>query len=998
MRPGFTASDELSASLQRALDALHANAPAAAALESAPTAVRESLPLVFAGSDFVAQACARDAKLLPALIERGDFQRTLAPDDFAARAPTLVAASEPGATPPAGAHTVPLPEADALSALRRWRRHEMVRIAWRDLAGWSALPETLSDLSAFADAAINVAVQYARRGLVARYGEPRSADGTVQPLVVLGMGKLGGGELNFSSDVDLVLLFTEHGETDGARGIANEEFFTRLAQAVIRLLETPTCDGSVLRIYLRLRPFGDSGPLVASFASFEDYLPRHGREWERYAYVKARAVTAPESYAEIYASAVRPFVYRRYLDYGVFESLREMKSLIEREVERRELADHVKLGPGGIREIEFIVQAFQIIRGGQDRRLQTQSLLSALALLGKWKRLPPGMTDELRAAYVFLRRLENRLQMIGDAQVHQLPADALTRERIALAMGSPDWAAVMSELNRYRELVSRHFRLVVFGVAEQDNSAVRIDLGRFWDTQAETAMLAESLARAGFAASDEAARLLLELRSSSLVRKLDEPGRKRLQALLPTLLADVARVASGPEAPQAANTTAAGAGSATTRPLDPEAQLQVLRRVLRVIEAIGQRSTYFALLHENAAARARLVELCGHGDFLTQQIASHPLLLDELIDERLAELPSRASLEGEARSRLEQLNEDDPERQVEALRHFQRAAIFRVAVADLTGRIPVMRVSDRLTEIAEIIVEHAVELGWRQIAAQFGTPMCGEGMSRRPVSICVVGYGKLGGIELGYSSDLDLVFLHDSHGEQQETAGARPIDNQLFFVRLAQRIMHLLTMHSAAGRLYEVDVRLRPSGKGGLLVTSIAAFAEYQRREAWTWEHQALLHARAVAGVARLRSDFEDVRLEVLADHVKRETLRTEVRSMRERMRKELSKGTAGRFDIKQDAGGVADIEFLAQYWALRWAKDYPPVVLFSDTIRQLESVASADLVPQLTVDELTAAYRTFRGRSHHLSLAGLGAIVQDTEFVAERASVTRIWNEAMGV
>ena len=946
------------------MEALQANAAAAAALEAATSAVRESLPLVFAGSDFVAQACARDGMLLATLIERADLQRTLAPAEFATRAPTLLN----------------LPEAEALSELRRWRRHEMVRIAWRDLAGWAELPETLNDLTAFADAAIDVAVRYARLSLVTRYGEPRSPDGTVQPLVVLAMGKLGGGELNFSSDVDLVLLFPEHGETDGARSIANEEFFTRLAQAVIRLLEAPTHEGAVLRVDLRLRPFGDSGPLVASFASFEDYLPRHGREWERYAYVKARAVTAPEAYADLYASAVRPFVYRRYLDYGVFESLREMKALIEREVERRELADHVKLGPGGIREIEFIVQAFQIIRGGQDRRLQTPSLLAALALLGTWKRLPPGMADELRAAYVFLRRLENRLQMIGDAQVHRLPDDSLTRERIALAMGAPDWTALVAELNRYREIVSRHFRLVVFGNTERDSGAVRIDLGRFWDTQAETAVLAESLARAGFAASDEVARLLLELRSSALVRKLDEPGRKRLQALLPPLLADVARVSPA-----------------------AEMQLQVLRRVLRVIEAIGQRSTYFALLHENAAARERLVELCGHGDFLTQQIASHPLLLDELIDERLAELPSRASLEDEARSRLEQLNDDDPERQVEGLRHFQRVAIFRVAVADLTGRIPVMRVSDRLTEIAEIIIEHAVELGWRQIAAQFGVPMCGEGATRRPVSICVVGYGKLGGMELGYSSDLDLVFLHDSQGERQETEGARPgaappIDNQLFFVRLAQRIMHLLTMHSAAGRLYEVDVRLRPSGKGGLLVTSINAFTEYQEREAWTWEHQALLHARAVAGASRLRADFESIRLEILANHVKRESLRTEVRNMRERMRKELSKGAAGRFDIKQDAGGVADIEFLAQYWALLWAKDYPPVALFSDTIRQLESVASADLVPQATVDVLTAAYRAFRGRSHHLSLAGAGAIVPDTEFVVERAAVTHIWNEAMGV
>jgi [glutamine synthetase] adenylyltransferase / [glutamine synthetase]-adenylyl-L-tyrosine phosphorylase len=965
---------ELTALVQRALEALQGNGTAEAALASAPVEVRDSLPLVFAGSDFVAQLCASDPTLLADLIAHGDLRRKLAPGEFAARAP----APQPESN---------LSDTEVLSALRRWRRREIVRIAWRDLAGWADLAETLSDLSAFADAAIHVAVQHARRVLVARYGEPRSAEGVSQPLVVLGMGKLGGGELNFSSDVDLVFLFPEHGETDGARGISNEEFFTRLGQGVIRLLEAPTHEGSVLRVDMRLRPFGDSGPLVASFASFEDYLPRHGRDWERYAYVKARAVTARDAYAELYASAVRPFVYRRYLDYGVFESLREMKVLIEREVARRELAEHVKLGPGGIREIEFVVQAFQVIRGGQDRRLQTTSLLAALELLGAGKLLPAEAVGELRAAYVFLRRLENRLQMLGDAQVHRLPEDALTRERIALAMGAADWAALLSELNRHRERVSRQFRLVVFGGAGRDNGTVRIDLGRFWDSQAETAALEESLARAGFTDSAEAARLLLELRSSSLVRKLDEPGRKRLQALLPPLLADVAR-----------------RGASGTAGADAQAQLHVLRRVLRIIEAIGQRSAYFALLQENASARSRLVEICGHGDFLARQIAAHPLLLDELIDERLwSELPSRATLEAEVRSRLEQLHDEDPEHQVEALRHFQRAAIFRVAVADLTGRLPVMRVSDRLTEIAEIIVEHAIELGWRQISAQYGMPVCGEGNERRPVSIAAVGYGKLGGMELGYSSDLDLVFVHDSRGEHQETTGARPIDNQLFFVRLAQRIMHLLTMHSAAGRLYEVDVRLRPSGKGGLLVTSIDAFAEYQRREAWTWEHQALLHARAVAGAARLRSDFEDIRLEILADHVRRDTLQAEVRNMRERMRKELSKGgtargNVARFDIKQDAGGVADIEFLAQYWALRWAKDYPPVALFSDTIRQLESVASADLVPQATVDVLTAAYRAFRSRSHHLSLEGAEPIVAATEFAAERAAVIQVWNEAMGV
>jgi glutamate-ammonia-ligase adenylyltransferase len=926
-------------------------------LAQAPGVVRESLSRVFAASDFVAQSCAREPMLFAQLVASGDLERALPGSAYTAR----VAALFPEAAPA---------EAEVMARLRRWRRYEFVRIAWRDLAGWADVPETLEALSACADAAIAAAVAQARTALVTRYGEPRAAGGAVQPLLVIGMGKLGGRELNFSSDVDLVLLFPEHGDTDGTRSIANEEFFTRLGQATARLLSAPTAEGFVLRVDLRLRPFGDSGPLVASFASFEDYLQRHGRDWERYAYVKARPVTAAERYAEIDAAAVRPFVYRRYLDYGVFESLREMKALIEREVERRELAEHVKLGPGGIREIEFIVQALQLTRGGRDRRLQTPSLLEALARLGETRLLPLAAVVELRTAYLYLRRLENRLQMLNDQQIHQLPADALGRERIALAMGVEGWEPLLRELREQQACVSRHFRLVIFGGKTADPHTVRIDLGRFWDSHAETAALESELTEAGFADPAEVARLLLELRASALVRRLDEPGRRRLQALLPVLLADVAR---------------------------SSAQLPVLRRVLNIIEAIGQRSAYFALLQENGAARQRLVELCRHGDFLSAQIAAHPLLLDELIDERLLlQLPERAAFARDLAARLEQLREEDPEQQVEALRQFQRAALFRVAVADLTGVLPVMQVSDRLTDIAELIVESAMGLGWHQITRLFGVPMCGEAGMLRPVNICAIGYGKLGGIELGYSSDLDLVFLHDSQGEHHETSGAQPIENQLFFVRLAQRIVHLLTMHSAAGRLYEVDVRLRPSGKGGLLVTNVAAFADYQREEAWTWEHQALLHARAVAGSAELRARFEALRLEVLCNHVRRDTLLEEVRSMRERMRRELSRGDARHFDIKQDPGGIADIEFLAQYWALKWAQQYPPVALFSDTIRQLESVASADLVPQTSVDVLTGAYRAYRARTHHLSLAGAEPIVPQEEFGDTRAAVSGVWEVAM--
>ncbi len=921
--------------------------------------IRESLDRVFAASDFVRESCARDPGLVGELASSGALSREPTPSGyFSERAP------QPSSDPP-------LSEEQFMSELRRFRRREMVRIAWRDLAGWAGLPATLTDLSALADAAVSAASRYAWERLTLRHGVPRSERGAEQPLVVVAMGKLGGRELNFSSDIDLVLLFPEHGATSRAVGeaepherraqgcLSNEEFFTRLGQFLIRLLNAPTAEGIVFRVDVRLRPFGESGPLVVSFASLDDYLQRHGRDWERYAWIKARPLTAPERYAEIYAAAIRPFVYRRYLDYGLFESLREMKGLIEREVGRRELGDDVKLGPGGIREIEFIVQALQLIRGGRDTRLQTPSLLAALPLLDGNKLLPAGAAADLGVAYEFLRRLENRLQMLADEQVHRLPRDSAGRERLAAAMGARDWLELETQLERHRRSVTAQFRAVIFGAASAGESAALLDLQPAPSTalpapEVTTGTLASRLQALGFGAdAPEAARLLEGLRDSSLVRKLDEPGRKRLQALLPRIAAS------------------AGAGR------EP---LAVLKRVLRIIEAIGPRSAYFALLNESAQARDRLTELAGRGDFLPNQIASAPLLLDELVDARvLAHIPRRAELAAELRLALEQLRGEDPGREVEAIRHFQQAAVFRVAAADLEGRLAVMRVSDRLTEIAELILECVMDLAMRQITAQFGA---------RSASMCAVGYGKLGGLELGYSSDLDLVFLHDSPS----------LEDQPFFARLAQRILHLLTMHSAAGRLYEVDVRLRPSGQSGLLVSRLAAFAEYQERSAWTWEHQALLHARAVAGAPHLRAEFERVRLRVLEHHVRREQLREEVRSMRERMRRELGKAPPGKLDIKQGLGGIADIEFLAQYWALKWARDYPAVVQFSDTIRQLESVASANLIAQATVDRLTAAYRTYRARVHHLSLEGLPPIVAAEEFTCERSAVTAIWDETMRV
>lgn len=879
----------------------------------------------------------------------------------------------------------------------------MVRIAWRDLGGFASLEDSLEELTTFADRAVALAYDFAWRVTTARYGTPRAADGSAMPLVVLGMGKLGGRELNFSSDIDLIFLFPEYGETDHAAPVSHDEFFQRLGQTLIRLLAAPTVDGSVFRVDMRLRPFGDSGPLACGFSALDDYLAEHGRDWERYAYVKARPLVGQEAFAALYAETLRPFVYRRYLDFGVFESLREMKGLIERQVARRELADHIKLGPGGIREIEFIVQAFQLIRGGQDRRLQTPRLLEALPLLAGRRLLEPVAVRELDAAYRFLRRLENRLQMLRDEQTHQLPGDPRQREQLVRAMGAADWSALVGELDRHRSNVQRHFHALVFrpagthdeervrgspaaatpmsgdapaavaeAAAERQALGVALAALPVWDETQDARALTSALTRAGVGEAGAVAQLLVDFRASSLVRRLDTTALVRLQRLLPALLAELRA--------------------------DDE-QLALLRRLLRVLEAIGARSTYFALLNENPPARRRFVEVCRSGEFLAQQIAAHPLLLDELLDERmLAAPPTRAELGADLADRLERIGTDDPERAIEALCQFKRAAVFRVAIADLAGHLPLMRVSDRLTDIAELIVEQALALAWQQMTAQYGTPSCIEdGGEPRPVRICAVGYGKLGGIELGYASDLDLVFLHDSRGEAQQTTGERPIDNQVFFVRLAQRILHILTVHSAAGRLYEVDVRLRPSGKGGMLITGIDAFADYQRREAWTWEHQALLHARSVAGSPELRARFESQRLELIRAAVRRDTLREDVRSMRARMRRELSKARAGQWDMKQDPGGIADIEFLAQYWALRWAADYPPVAMFSDTIRQLESVASAALVPQEKVDVLTNAYRAYRERGHHRSLRDESSVIPDDQFRAERAAVTAIWDETFG-
>ena len=878
---------------------------------------------------------------------------------------------------------------DFLQRLRLLRHRELVRIVWRDLNEGADVTESLRDLSDLADAAINAAHRYADSLLSARHGMPRTEGGNPCGFGIVAMGKLGGHELNFSSDVDLVFLFSGAGETDGTRPLSNEEYFRLLAQRVIDLLSRNTADGFVYRVDVRLRPFGTAGPLAVSVAALENYLLRNGRDWERYAWIKARVVNEWADSEYLYRDVLRPFVYRRYLDYGVFSSLREMKALIEAEVARKEFRGNLKLGPGGIREIEFIVQALQLVRGGTVAPLRQREIRKALPALVQAGCLPSTDAAELTAAYRFLRLAENRIQALYDRQTHDLPSDPADQQRLAQAMvadtGQADWPGFLAALKVHRDVVVRHFRDVVFrgtnganGAGDDGNGngnggagagearTPEAELARVWLEDADPDIQRRRLAAAGFTAPDDILERVRRLREGGLQQRLDEPGRQRLDALVPGVLREASRLADAARA---------------------------LDGMVLVLEAIGRRSAYFALLNENPAALERLVGICAASEFLAKLVAMHPLLLDELLDPRVFEqAPSRSELAADLGMRLERVPDDDTESRLDALRNFQQAAIFRVAVVDLTGVLPLMKVSDRLTDIAELVLEAALALAWQELLVRHGEPRCISNGSSRPARFAIVAYGKLGGLELGYGSDLDLVFLNDSEGEQQQTDGSQSLDNAVFFSRLTRRIISILTMHTTSGKLYEVDIRLRPSGQSGLLVSSLAAFDHYQRQDAWTWEHQALLRSRAVAGDEGVKAAFEELRVKALTTYVRREQLAKEVADMRQRMRDELSKGTATQLDVKQDPGGITDIEFLVQYLVLREAWRYPDLVRWSDNIRQLEALAAHGILPAADAEELADAYRTYRQRIHHLNLAGAPGLVPRAEAAVLTATVIRHW------
>ncbi|QXI12483.1 bifunctional [glutamate--ammonia ligase]-adenylyl-L-tyrosine phosphorylase/[glutamate--ammonia-ligase] adenylyltransferase [Pseudomonas zeae] len=925
---------------------------------------------VTAASEFVIEQSVRDPLMLLTLVQSGELDRAFAPGELCAQIAAAVNAAQN--------------EDELGRALRRQRARHQVRIIWRDLTRQADLVQSCRDLSDMADATIDQAYQWLYSRHCEQFGTPTGRrSGEPQQMVILGMGKLGAVELNLSSDIDLIFAYPEGGETVGVkRSLDNQEFFIRLGQRLIKALDPMTVDGFVFRVDMRLRPYGSSGALVLSFNALEQYYQDQGRDWERYAMIKARVVAGDQVAGAQLLDMLRPFVYRRYLDFSAIEALRTMKQLIQQEVRRKGMADNIKLGSGGIREVEFIAQAFQLIHGGRDLSLQQRPLLKVLSTLEGQGYLPPAVISELREGYEFLRYTEHAIQAIADRQTQMLPDGAQDQARIAFMLGFADWDSFHEKLMFWRGRVAWHFAQVIADPDEDENAESEVVVGGEWLPLWEEAQDEEAACRqleeGGFADASKALKALAGLRSSPQLRAMQRLGRERLDAFIPRLLAQAVEHAN------------------------PDL---VLERVLPLVEAVARRSAYLVLLTENPGALRRLLTLCAASPWIAEQITRFPLLLDELLNEgRLFKPPLAPELAAELRERLTRIPEDDLEQQMEALRHFKLAHRLRVAASEIAGSLPLMKVSDYLTWLAEAILEQVLALAWRQTVAKYGTPLRTDGTLCDPGFI-IVGYGKVGGLELGHGSDLDLVFIHDGD-PQAETDGPKSIDGAQFFTRLGQRIIHLLTAQTNSGQLYEVDMRLRPSGASGLLVSSLGAFARYQENEAWTWEHQALVRARVLVGSQDVGRAFESVRAQVLGKARDLAKLQQEVSEMRAKMRdnlgtKSTAAGTAANafdatapFDLKQDAGGIVDIEFMVQYAALAWSQSHPPLLRWTDNIRILEELEHEGLMPAEDASLLREAYKAYRSAAHRQALQKDAGVISGDQFAEERRQVLRIWKE----
>ncbi len=865
-------------------------------------------------------------------------------------------------------------DADSLKKqLREFRREQMFAIYYRDLVLHEQFEVTAGEVTWLAQTCLDAALNWHDADLSKRFGIPKDKSGNRIKMVVLGMGKLGAEELNVSSDIDLMFSFSKTGETEGGqRSLDNQAYFIRLGQQLIQTLDTVTADGFVFRVDMRLRPYGQSGALALSFSAMEGYYSDQGREWERYAMIKAAPVAGDLEAGRRLLDMLKPFVYRRYIDFGAIQSLRIMKDMIAKDVRRRGMANNIKIGDGGIREIEFIAQVFQLIRGGRVKALRQRSLLKILQVLAEEQLLPAAAVSELREAYIFLRNLEHAIQGIQDKQTQLIPDRVQDRERIAFSLGFADWKSAEHTLKQHRSIVAKHFANLIEEPAAANADRQTEPLWRqVWFGRATAEQIRKLFPDPDNEVLNRLLDQLAELRTSSRIAQLQTQGRERVDQFMPLLLQQFA---------------------------EQQGDNRAFGRLLDFVDAVARRSAYLALLMENQQALKELIRLFNASTWIAEQIIRMPLLLDELLhSESLYSPPDTDTLRDELRLQMLRIPEDDQEEQMEALRYFKKAHVLRVAASELRETLPLMKVSDYLTFIAETILHQVFEEAWTAMTTKYGLPVKDDG-SPCNKDFGIVGYGKLGGIELSYGSDLDIVFIHDCPASG-ETNGHKSIDNQTFFTRLAKRMIHLLTTKTMSGDVYEVDMRLRPSGNSGLLVSSMNALRQYQLEEAWTWEHQALVRTRCVCGTPQIREKFEAIRQEVLTQVRDIRKLREDVLKMREKMRVNMSTkmtadGKYPHFELKHDPGGIVDIEFMVQYAALCWAPEYPEVVRWSDNIRILEALAANQLMANADTDALCDIYRRYRSKGHLLALQNQSPKVDIEEFREDRKTVSAIWDK----
>jgi len=861
------------------------------------------------------------------------------------------------------------------SVLRDLRKQVMLRLITRDISGQADLSEVMSTMTELAETAIQYALNLHANWMTQpnHFGQPIGEhSNALQHLLVVAMGKLGGGELNVSSDVDLVFVYPEDGETNGRKCISNHEFFARLGRKLIASLNDYTVDGYVFRVDMRLRPHGENSPLAISFPMLEEYFIKQGREWERYAWIKGRVIAGHadhEAQSTLMEKIVRPFVFRKYLDFGAYESMRRLHAQLRKEVERREMHDNIKLGPGGIREIEFITQVFQLIRGGRDVDLCIRPTLDVLQRIQKKQQLPEPAVTELTQAYHFLRKLEHRLQYLDDQQTQTLPLNTDDQNLIATAMGFSDYRQFMQQLDIHRKNVTRQFELIF---ATPRKSPTHDMLSYLWQTDTQDSSPSEAattqLTTMGFTEPAKISERLRAFYQGLCYQQLPESSRQHINMLVPLIIEAVAEL--------------------------PPVEI-TLARMLRLLENISSQTSYLALLLEHPQTLQRVAELVSISQWASDYLGRHPILLDELLGHDAPHpTPNWQRLANELAYQLN--HADNPkndiiEWQMDVLRHFQHAQVFRLLVTDLEGSLLLETLSDHLTALADLILDSVLNLAWLGLKKRH----------RDQPAFAIIGYGKLGGKELGYVSDLDLIFLYeDDHPDATE-----------IYTKLGQSINAWLTRHTSAGLLYETDLRLRPNGATGLLVNSMEAFAQYQREQAWVWEHQALTRARFVVGDQRVGETFEKTRREILCEPRNLSELKHDILKMREKMR-DVHPNPTTLFDIKHDRGGIIDVEFIVQYLVLGYAHQFPELTGNIGNIALLKLAGQLHLISIDIAEQVRSAYREVRRIQHRQRLSGDADMtgnapidgqaprfirIEGSHLKDDRMAVLALWEEVFG-